>query len=168
MPVSQFNVEVMGILNVTPDSFSDGGKFHNIDSALKQAEQMVAEGADWLDIGGESTRPGAPNVSEQEELERVIPVIERCVARFATPVSIDTSKPKVMAEAVNAGARMINDVRALQEPGALEAAAATNALVCLMHMQGQPRTMQHKPEYGDVVVEVKDFLAARVRACSDA
>jgi dihydropteroate synthase len=156
---------VMGILNVTPDSFSDGGQFIDVSKALDHALQMIEQGAGMIDVGGESTRPGAADVSEDEEIRRVVPVIEALVARTSIPISIDSSKAAVMSAAVAAGASLINDVRALQEPGALEAAARTNAAVCLMHMQGQPRTMQHEPRYGDVVGEVTAFLEQRVEAC---
>lgn len=155
----------MGILNVTPDSFSDGGRYTTVELALRKALAMEAEGADIIDIGGESTRPGAAAVAAAEELERVIPVIEAIRRRSGLPVSIDTSKPEVMAAAAAAGASMINDVRALREPGAVEQAAELGLPVCLMHMQGEPRTMQASPEYGDVVQEVLDFLRARVAAC---
>lgn len=156
---------VMGILNVTPDSFSDGGKFIDVSKAVEHALQMIEQGAGMIDVGGESTRPGAADVSEAEEIRRVVPVIEALVARTSILISIDTSKAAVMSAAVAAGASLINDVRALQEPGALEAAARTNAAVCLMHMQGQPRTMQHEPHYDDVVGEVTAFLEQRVEAC---
>ena len=155
----------MGILNVTPDSFSDGGRFAALDDALRQAERLVEAGADIIDVGGESTRPGAAAVAEAEELDRVVPVVEALSSRFDLPLSIDTSKPGVMRAAVAAGASIINDVRALREPGALEAAAGLPAAVCLMHMQGQPRTMQSAPHYDDVVGEVVAFLQARVQAC---
>ena len=156
---------VMGILNVTPDSFSDGGRFAGRDAALRQAEAMARDGAAIIDVGGESTRPGADDVPEQEELDRVLPVIEAVVAAVDTAVSIDTSKPGVMRAAVGAGAAMVNDIRALREEGALQAAAELQCPVCLMHMQGQPRSMQQEPAYGDVVAEVTEFLAQRVRAC---
>jgi dihydropteroate synthase len=156
---------VMGILNVTPDSFSDGGHFLTPDSARRQAEKMVREGAAIIDIGGESTRPGSGGVSEQEELDRVMPAIEVVRAVTDLPISIDTSKPGVMRAAAGAGAAMINDVYALQADGALAAAAELRVAVCLMHMRGAPRTMQDNPEYGDVVSEVADFLGARVDAC---
>ena len=162
----QFDVPaVMGILNVTPDSFSDGGRFAGRDAALEQAVAMARDGAGIIDVGGESTRPGAADVSEQEELDRVIPVIEAVTAAVDVPVSIDTSKPAIMRAAVAAGAAMINDIRALREAGALRAAAELGVPVCLMHMQGQPRTMQQQPAYADVVSEVAEFLAGRVRAC---
>lgn len=156
---------VMGILNVTPDSFSDGGKFTHLDAALKQAEKMVNTGVSFIDIGGESTRPGAPEVELQQELDRVLPIIEAIHQRFDTWISIDTSKPVVMEEAVKAGADLINDVRALQEPNALEVAATANVPVCLMHMQGQPRTMQANPIYNDLFVDVSTFLEERILAC---
>jgi len=162
----QFDVPaVMGILNVTPDSFSDGGRFVGRDAAVRQAEAMARDGAHIIDIGGESTRPGAADISEQEELDRVIPVIEAVVAAVDAPVSIDTSKAAIMRAAVASGAAMINDIRALREEGALQAAVELQRPVCLMHMLGQPRTMQQQPEYGDVVAEVRDFLAQRVREC---
>ncbi|MBI2379675.1 MAG: dihydropteroate synthase [Gammaproteobacteria bacterium] len=160
-------VRVMGILNITPDSFSDGGKFFARDAALAQAERMLAEGADLLDIGGESTRPGAAPVSLDQELERVIPVIE-ALRGLPVPLSVDTSKPEVMRAAVRAGAGLINDVYALRQPGALEAAAEAGVPVCLMHMQGEPRSMQAAPRYADVVAEVCEFLAGRLRACVQA
>jgi dihydropteroate synthase len=158
----------MGIVNVTPDSFSDGGKFLNRDAALKQAEKLIAEGADILDIGGESTRPGSDIVAEQEEIERVAPVIEMISAEFDIPISIDTMKPGVMRAAVKAGAGLINDVNALRTEGALATAAELNVPVCLMHMQGTPQTMQHEPHYSDVVAEVKTFLLERVDPCLNA
>ena len=159
---------VMGVLNVTPDSFSDGGKFISPKAALQQARKMVTAGAEILDVGGESTRPGADPVGEQEELDRVIPVIESICAEFDVVVSIDTSKPGVMRAAVAAGATMINDVCALQVDGALAAAAELQQPVCLMHMQGQPRSMQAEPQYDDVVDEVTQFLENRVTQCVEA
>ena len=159
---------VMGVLNVTPDSFSDGGHYLDLDAAVERGVAMVAEGAAIVDVGGESTRPGADAVSAAEELERVIPVIERLAGRIAVPISVDTSKPEVMRAAIAAGAGIVNDVRALREPGALAAVAPTGAAVCLMHMQGEPRTMQAAPSYGDVVAEVRDFLALRTAACLEA
>jgi len=156
---------VMGIVNVTPDSFSDGGKFASIDLAVKHALQLVEEGADILDIGGESTRPGATPVSLDEELSRVIPVISALRNLVNVPLSIDTYKPAVMREAVTAGADLVNDVKALQEEGALEAVADSQVGICLMHMQGNPQTMQMNPSYGNVVEEVKDFLATRLILC---
>jgi len=159
---------VMGVLNVTPDSFSDGGRFFSLETAVGQGLRMAAEGAALLDIGGESTRPGADPVSEAEELRRVIPVIERLRAATDAVISIDTSKPAVIRAAAAAGVGLVNDVRALREPGALEAAAASGCAVCLMHMQGEPRTMQLAPRYHDVVAEVREFLAARAAACRGA
>jgi dihydropteroate synthase len=159
---------VMGILNATPDSFSDGGKFTTLDAALRQVENMAAAGASIIDIGGESTRPGAGAVSEQEEIDRVVPLIEAAVGVVDVPVSIDTSKPGVMRAAVAAGASMINDVRALREEGALEAAAELQRPVCLMHMQGQPRDMQVAPQYDDVVAEITLFLRDRMTECLEA
>jgi len=156
---------IMGILNVTPDSFSDGGIFLARDAAVAHALAMAEEGADLIDIGGESTRPGAPAVSVQEELDRVIPVIEAIAHAVPLPVSIDTSKPEVMRAAVAAGAGLINDVRALRATGALQTAAALAVPVCLMHMQGEPRSMQHNPVYLDVADEVRDFLQERIDAC---
>jgi len=159
---------VMGILNVTPDSFSDGGRHAEHRDALARALKMVAQGATVIDIGGESTRPGAEPVTAEAELARVRPVIESLRARSDVFISIDTTKPEVMRAACAAGADLINDVRALREPGALAAAADTGAAVCLMHMQGQPRTMQRSPVYDDVVAEVCAFLRARVQACEAA
>lgn len=156
---------VMGILNVTPDSFSDGGRFVDLDDALRQAEQMAEQGADIIDVGGESTRPGAAAVGLDEEMARVLPVIERLRAALDLPLSIDTSKPEVMRAAVAAGAAMINDVSALHAPGAIEAAAETGAAVCLMHMQGEPRTMQSSPQYDDVVADILKYLDGRIAAC---
>jgi dihydropteroate synthase len=156
---------VMGVLNVTPDSFSDGGRYLGVADALEQASRMVGEGADILDIGGESTRPGASAVSAAEELERVIPVIERLRIEFDVPISVDTSKAEVMRAAVVAGATMINDVCALQLPGSMEVAAELAVPVCLMHMLGEPRTMQDAPEYEDVVDDVCQFLQKRIDAC---
>ncbi len=161
---------VMGILNTTPDSFSDGGNLYHtgslsIDLALKRAEQMLAEGADIIDVGGESTRPGAAPVSEQQELDRVIPVVEALVNKLDALVSVDTSRAVVIRESAAIGAGLINDVRALQLDGALVAAANSDLPVCLMHMQGQPTTMQQAPVYRDVVEEVCEFLGARMHAC---
>ncbi len=161
-------VGVMGVLNVTPDSFSDGGLFLARNRAVDHAIRMVAEGAAIIDIGGESTRPGARGVSVQEELDRVIALIEALQQAIAVPISIDTSKPEVMRAAVAAGAGMINDVRALRAPEALQTAAQLGVPVCLMHMQGEPRTMQEDPRYDDVVQEVKEFLRLRSQACRDA
>ena len=156
---------VMGVLNVTPDSFSDGGVHADLAAAVAHGERLAEEGAAILDVGGESTRPGAPPVPADEEIRRVVPVIERLAARVRVPISVDTSKPEVMRAAVDAGAQMINDVRALRVPGALATAAATGAAVCLMHMQGDPGTMQADPRYDDVVAEVREFLEGRVAAC---
>lgn len=153
---------VMGVLNVTPDSFFDGGMHQSTDSALRRAETMINEGATIIDVGGESTRPGARDVSADEELERVIPVIERIARNFPVVISIDTSKPVVMGEAVRHGATLINDVWALRLEGALAVAASLEVPVCLMHMQGTPRDMQRTPSYTDVVEEVKAFLSDRV------
>ena len=159
---------VMGILNVTPDSFSDGGQFDRVDLAVDHAMAMQQQGADIIDIGGESTRPGAEAVTTEAELERVIPVIRSIREQSTIPVSIDTSKPEVMRAAAEAGADMVNDVNALQAEGAVETCAALNVPVCLMHMQGKPRTMQQNPEYEDVVREVKEFLQQRTEACLQA
>ncbi|MBL0029489.1 MAG: dihydropteroate synthase [Rhodanobacteraceae bacterium] len=159
------HARIMAVLNLTPDSFSDGGRHVGLDAALAQAERLVGEGADILDVGGESTRPGAAPVSVDEEIARVVPVIEAIAARIDVPISIDTSKPAVMRAAVAAGAGLINDVNALRGEGALEAAAALNVSVCLMHMQGEPRTMQDAPHYDDVVGDVKRFLADRLLTC---
>ena len=156
--------QVMGIVNVTPDSFSDGGAHDTTDAAVAHALRLVEEGADVLDIGGESTRPGAAEVEVEEELRRVVPVIERLAAQVAVPISIDTSKPEVMRAAVQAGAGMINDVYGLRREGALDAAAALGVPVVLMHMQGEPRSMQAAPQYDDVVGEVHRFLAERIFA----
>ncbi|MEP7313455.1 MAG: dihydropteroate synthase [Pseudomonadota bacterium] len=156
---------VMGVLNVTPDSFSDGGRFVRHDAALAQAALMAEAGAAIIDVGGESTRPGAAPVPLQQELDRVLPVIEGLRASVDAVISIDTLKPEVMQAAVAAGAGLINDVQALLAPGALQVAAAGGAAVCLMHMQGEPRTMQHEPRYDDVVAEVHGFLRQRAQAC---
>lgn len=157
----------MGVLNVTPDSFSDGGRHTDPSAALRRAEQMLEEGAAVIDVGGESTRPGAAPVTADEELARVLPVITR-LAAWPVVVSIDTSKPTVMRAALDAGAGLVNDVRALREPGALQVVAGSAAALCLMHMQGEPRTMQVAPAYADVVGEVREFLASRVAACEAA
>ncbi len=157
---------LMGILNTTPDSFSDGGRYTSVDAALAQAERMIAEGAAIIDVGGESTRPGAQPVSEPDEIERVVPVIEAIHQAFPdTVISIDTSKPAVMRAAVEAGAELVNDVNALRADGAVETCARLGVVVCLMHMQGEPRTMQQHPVYADVVAEVADFLAQRKQVC---
>jgi len=155
---------VMGVLNVTPDSFSDGGRFVRLEAAIEHGLAMISEGAALIDVGGESTRPGAAPVSVEEELARVVPVV-RALSAEAAVISIDTSKPEVMAAAAAAGAALINDVRALRAPGALAAARDSGCAVCLMHMQGEPRTMQEKPAYADVVAEVAQFLSARLDAC---
>ncbi len=162
--------QVMGVLNVTPDSFSDGGALHqhgkpSVDKALARVEQMLDEGAAIIDVGGESTRPGAEPVSLTEELDRVVPVVEAITQRFETIVSVDTSSPDVMLAAAAAGAGMLNDVRALERPGAIAAAAKTGLPVCLMHMQGQPKTMQQSPNYHSVVNEVSGYLQSRADAC---
>jgi len=158
---------VMGILNVTPDSFSDGGKYLHPEAAVAQALQMAEAGAAIVDVGGESTRPGAAPVSVQQELDRVIPVIEALMARLEIPVSIDTSKAEVMRDAVQAGAGLINDINALRGTGVLQQVAQLDVPVCLMHMQGQPQTMQQAPAYRNVLEEVKAFLVQRVAACAD-
>ncbi|ASV33963.1 dihydropteroate synthase [Candidatus Williamhamiltonella defendens] len=157
--------KVMGILNITPDSFSDGGSYYNFEQASQHAEKMISAGADIIDIGGESTRPGAIPVTEQEELDRVIPVLEYLAKRFNTLLSVDTSKPAVMLEAKKAGAHMINDVFALRKPGALEAAAETELPICLMHMQGHPENMQQSPRYEDVLSEVNAFFEENIERC---
>ena len=159
---------VMGILNVTPDSFSDGGKFSSFELACQHADEMVAQGALIIDIGGESTRPGAADVSTDDELARVVPLVEYVAKHHDVWISVDTSKPDVMRQAVNAGAHLINDVRALLEPGALETAAQLNVPICLMHMQGAPRTMQSAPEYQDVIADVFKFFNERIQACLEA
>jgi len=156
---------VMGVLNVTADSFSDGGRFRSFDAAVTHGAELVAQGAAIIDVGGESTRPGAEPVSVHEELDRVVPVIEALSRRLDVLLSVDTMKPEVMREAAAAGAGLINDVQALSAPGAIEAAAASGAAICLMHMQGTPRTMQENPHYDDVVSEVDDYLRGRVAAC---
>jgi dihydropteroate synthase len=155
--------KVMGIVNVTPDSFSDGGRYVSFSNAIDHARQLIEDGADMLDIGGESTRPGAAEVGEQEELERVLPVIEG-LRGIAVPISIDTWKPAVMRAAITVGATMVNDVNALQAEGAIQAVAASNAAVCLMHKQGTPQSMQQQPNYDDVVLEVADFMRQRIAA----
>ena len=160
--------KVMGVLNVTPDSFSDGGKFITVDAAIRQAEHMLEAGAAIVDVGGESTRPGADRVSESEELDRVIPVIEGIAGGTDLAISIDTGKPGVMRAAVQAGASMINDVYALRREGAVEAASELDAAVCLMHMQGEPGTMQDKPRYQDIPGDILAFLSQRMAACRSA
>lgn len=159
---------VMGILNTTPDSFSDGGLYLGRSEALARATEMISEGADIIDIGGESTRPGAVAVAEQEEIDRVIPVIETLRSESDVAISVDTSKAGVMRAAVSSGADLINDVRALQEEKTVDAASESNAHVCLMHMQGEPRTMQQNPHYDDVVEEVADFFRSRISVCEAA
>lgn len=159
---------VMGILNVTPDSFSDGGRFVRQDEAIEQALRMVEEGAAIIDIGGESTRPGAADVSVDEEISRVVPLIEALAPELTVPISLDSSKPEVMRAAVEAGAGLINDVYALRREGALQAVAELKVPVCLMHMQGEPRTMQAEPYYNDVVADVAEFLHLRVSECEAA
>ena len=167
-PVKLDSPAVMGVLNVTPDSFSDGGRYSTIGVALRHAQQMAEQGAAIIDVGGESTRPGARAVNEQEELDRVMPVIEALRRVVDLPISIDTSKPGVMRAAVAAGASIINDVYALQADGALQAAVELQKPVCLMHMQREPRTMQNEPQYDDVVAEVTQFLRERVAQCIQA
>ncbi len=154
---------VMGILNVTPDSFSDGGRFQSLEFAISRAEEMIAEGVDLIDIGGESSRPGAPSVPLEQELQRVMPVLY-ALHDLGKPLSVDTCKPQVMREAIIAGADMINDINAFRAPGALEAVAESDCGLCVMHMQGAPQDMQVKPQYGDVVAEVIAFLRERVEA----
>ncbi|WP_086480089.1 dihydropteroate synthase [Oceanospirillum sanctuarii] len=161
-------IQVMGILNVTPDSFSDGGRHNGLDAALRHAEQMIKAGATLIDVGGESTRPGAAIVPEQEELDRVVPVVEALVKEFDALVSVDTSTAAVITESAKAGAGLINDVRALEKEGALQAAAATGLPVCLMHMQGQPQNMQDDPSYGNLLREVTGYLQKRIDACLQA
>jgi dihydropteroate synthase len=157
---------VMGILNVTPDSFSDGGRFNSLDNAVAQAQRMVLAGAAIIDVGGESTRPGALPVSEQEELDRVLPVVEALVGAVDAVISIDTSTAAVMREAAQAGVGLINDVRALERPGALDAAKNSTLPICLMHMQGAPESMQNEPAYYDVVDEVSGYLRQRIEVCA--
>ena len=160
--------QVMGILNVTPDSFSDGGRFGKRDAALRHAEAMWRAGASLIDVGGESTRPGARAVSSVEELERVAPVVEAIARELDVIISVDTSTPAVMRETARLGAGLINDVRSLQRDGALDAAADTGLPVCLMHMRGEPTTMQQNPQYADIVSEVRTFLSGRMAACAAA
>jgi dihydropteroate synthase len=158
-------VKIMGILNVTPDSFSDGGQFSCFDTALKQAESMIENGVDIIDIGGESTRPGAAEVNLKDEVVRVIPLLKAIKTRFDIKVSIDTSKAEVMSEAIAYGADIINDVRALQNEGCLEAVAQSDISVCLMHMQGMPRTMQENPQYTDIINDILQFFEQRIHSC---
>ncbi|UWZ92830.1 dihydropteroate synthase [[Pasteurella] aerogenes] len=160
--------QIMGILNFTPDSFSDSGRFFSLDKALFQAERMIMEGASIIDIGGESTRPMADEVTLAQELERVIPLVEAVRQRFDCWISVDTSKAEVMKESAKVGMDLINDIRALQEPGALEMAIQLDLPTCIMHMQGQPRTMQENPQYKDVVGQVLDFLQKRTALCLQA
>lgn len=160
--------QVMGILNVTPDSFSDGGRHNRIDLALKHAQAMISAGATLLDIGGESTRPGAAEVSEDEELSRVVPVVEAISQRMDVWISVDTSKAAVIRETAKAGAHLINDIRSLQEPDALSAAVATGLPVCLMHMQGQPKNMQHAPHYENLISEVNTYFSEQIARCVSA
>lgn len=167
-PLDLGEPRVMGVLNVTPDSFSDGGRFIARDAAIAQAIAMAEAGAAIVDVGGESTRPGADPVPEQEELDRVLPVVEAIAGELPIPVSVDTRKPAVMRAAVASGAGLINDVCALTEPGAMAAARDCGVPVCLMHMQGEPRSMQDAPHYDDVVTEVRDYLASRLAACVEA
>ena len=159
---------LMGILNVTPDSFSDGGKYSDLKAALLQAEVMLEQGADIIDIGGESTRPGAPAVSEQDEINRVIPVIKALKSEFACAISLDTSKAAVMQQGLEAGIDMINDVCALSQPNALAVAASSNVPVCLMHMQGTPRTMQNNPQYDDLIQDIATFFKDKIAECEQA
>ena len=167
-PLTLDRPRVVGIINVTPDSFSDGGQFADLDAAVAHGLRLAEEGADMLDVGGESTRPGAADVSVADELQRVIPLIEQLVARTSLPIAIDTSKPEVMRAAVAAGAGMINDVYALRRDGALDVAAELRMPICLMHMQGEPRSMQDAPQYDDVMGEVHRFLTDRLFACERA
>ncbi|WP_193015676.1 dihydropteroate synthase [Proteus sp. FME41] len=159
---------VMGILNVTPDSFSDGGTHNSLNDALNHAAKLIADGASIIDIGGESTRPGASDVSIDEELQRVVPVVDAIRQRFDVWISVDTSKAQVITESANVGASIINDIRSLQEPGALEAAAKTGLPVCIMHMQGDPKTMQQSPHYENVMIDVDRFLRENIQRCVDA
>lgn len=160
--------QVMGILNVTPDSFSDGGTHNSLNDAVNHAAKLIAEGASIIDIGGESTRPGASDVSIDEELQRVVPVVEAIRQRFDVWISVDTSKAQVITESANVGASIINDIRSLQEPGALAAAAKTGLPVCIMHMQGDPKTMQQSPHYENVMMDVDRFLQENIQRCVDA
>ena len=164
-PLDLSRPRVMGIVNITPDSFSDGTGVVSIAEAVEKGKRLVAEGAAILDVGGESTRPGADSVPLDEELRRVVPLVKALAGEVPVPISVDTTKPEVMSAAVAAGAGLINDILALQAPGALETAAGLGVPVCVMHMQGMPRTMQHDPQYQDVVAEVRDFLLARAEAC---
>jgi len=165
MATQPFVPLIMGVLNVTPDSFSDGGKYLDTHKAIASAKRMIAEGVDIIDIGGESTRPGAKTISEIDEINRVMPVIQVLSSEINTPISIDTSKPNVMKLAVEAGASLVNDVNALQAPGALETMASLDVDVCLMHRQGSSKTMQKNPTYIDVVDNIKCFFQQRIDAC---
>lgn len=161
--------QVMGIVNMTPDSFSDGGNYNNLDDAMRRVDSMIQAGATFIDIGGESTRPGAAIVSVEEELDRVVPLVEKVARYFDVWISVDTSKPQVMTESAKAGAHLINDVRTLTESGALEAAAQTGLPVCVMHMQGDPQTMQNAPHYEqDIYQEVDNFFAKQIERCINA
>lgn len=161
--------QVMGIVNMTPDSFSDGGNYNNLDDAMRRVDSMIQSGATFIDVGGESTRPGATEVSVEEELDRVIPLVEKIARYFDVWISVDTSKPQVMTESAKAGAHLINDIRALTEPGAIEAAAKTQLPVCIMHMQGDPKTMQNAPHYQqDIYQEVDQFFTQHINRCVNA
>ncbi|MGN1394405.1 MAG: dihydropteroate synthase [Succinivibrionaceae bacterium] len=157
--------KVMGIVNVTPDSFSDGGTHNTVDAAFDFSAKLVSDGAAIIDVGGESTRPGASDVSEDEELNRVVPVVEKIAKNLDVFISVDTSKPKVMEESIKAGAHLINDIRALQEEGAIEVCAKYKIPVCLMHMQGEPRTMQVEPHYNDLLGDINQFFYERIHEC---
>ena len=161
--------QVMGIVNMTPDSFSDGGNYNNLDDAMRRVDSMIQAGASFIDVGGESTRPGAAEVSVEEELDRVIPLVEKIARYFDVWISVDTSKPQVITESAKAGAHLINDIRALTEPGAIEAAAKTQLPVCIMHMQGDPKTMQNAPHYQqDIYQEVDQFFTQHINRCINA
>ncbi|OCG11525.1 dihydropteroate synthase [Gilliamella apicola] len=161
--------QVMGIVNMTPDSFSDGGNYNNLDDAMRRVDSMIQAGASFIDVGGESTRPGAAEVSVEEELDRVIPLVEKIARYFDVWISVDTSKPQVITESAKAGAHLINDIRALTEPGAIEAAAKTQLPVCIMHMQGDPKTMQNAPHYQqDIYQEVDKFFTQHINRCINA
>lgn len=168
MTLNLSHPQVMGILNVTPDSFSDGGRYNQLNQALLHAHALISAGATMIDVGGESTRPGAAEVSEDEEIARVVPVLEALAQRFEVFISVDTSKAGVIRESAQAGVHLINDIRSLQEPGALAAATESGLPVCLMHMQGQPRTMQQAPHYDDLIADVKMFFERHIKRCYDA
>jgi len=168
MTLNLSHPQVMGILNVTPDSFSDGCRYNQLNQALLHAHAMISAGATMIDVGGESTRPGATEVSEDEEIARVVPVVEALAQRFEVFISVDTSKARVIRESAQAGVHLINDIRSLQKPGALAAAAESGLPVCLMHMQGQPRTMQQIPNYDDLIADVKMFFERHIKRCHDA